>query len=304
MDSVDLRDARAIRLAFEALEQSSQPRSGPTNAVRRWILNNVWFVPRGAYTSPRWSVAASASPERVNITYEHVVPISRVREELLKGPQTDEAYVETMTRLLVMAVVTKEEDRRLSEAGLANKHPQDVITDVWARYQVVNIVMDETDSPVLEPDDDLPALPHSLVVNEELAKEHADEDSLAAWVVDSTVRASAKQNTSASQEASFENGLRNAREAKGFGRIPISVALEMTTTEWWHLENSEPLGTAQHTRTMDLIAALPPFQDDGSPYSNHQCPSCFAQPGAPCRTKDNTPTPKPHGNRTLGGFAK
>lgn len=304
VSAVDLQDARAIRLAFAALEESSNPRSGPTNAVRRWILNNVWFVPRGAYTHPRWSVAARADPVRANITYEHVVPISRVRAELQSGPQTDEAYAETMSTLLVMAVVTKAEDRRLSK--YKSTHPQDVITDVWARYREVGIVMDETPGPTLDPEHDLPAVPDSLLTNEEngaAAETPSAEDLVATWIVDSPVPAVAKQDTTFGQEGSYANGLRNSREAKGFSRVAVSIGLGISTDAWWQLENEESIGTEQHRRTMAAIAGLAAYPGgDTMNYSNHWCSRCDAEPGEPCRTKDNTPTPKPHGSRVLGGF--
>lgn len=53
------------------------------------------------------------------------------------------------------------------------------------------------------------------------------------------------------------NGLRAAREAKGYGRAAIAVALGITTAQWATLEIDMPGGTAQVAAVRKAIEGLP-----------------------------------------------
>jgi len=55
----------------------------------------------------------------------------------------------------------------------------------------------------------------------------------------------------AAKDATYANGLRKAREEKGYGRVQIAKALEITTSAWWKLET-----TAEGKELKDTLAAI------------------------------------------------
>lgn len=228
-----------------------------------------------------WSVAArrqAADGIWKGLVVEHVIPMKYVVAAVLACDDPTEV-AEVLNRMLILAVVTKAEDDRLNAMGLRQHHPNP--EDVWLRYRLVDIEMEAT-----------PMTPADAAPVPEVAADAITESDSESVDVDLP-----------QQPDSTDNGLRAAREAKDYSRIGMSVQLGISTTDWWNLENFEPVGTDKHSRTLTAIADLPLCQEpDTIKYSNYECPHCHAQPGDPCRTKANTPTSKPHGNRRLGGY--
>lgn len=60
------------------------------------------------------------------------------------------------------------------------------------------------------------------------------------------------------------NGLRAAREAKGYGRAAMAKALGITPAAWWVAEFVLVPGTPEHKRMAALVKALPALGKGGS----------------------------------------
>lgn len=137
----ELKNAGAILGALAALETAANPRSSQVNAARRWIINGLWAVEFGHYDPDAmlWSrdarEAYRADP-KTRLIKEHVVPLGVIRDELLRGEQTAEAYAEKLSMLMHIVYVTPAEDARLDRAG----HPD--LSDIWSRYRAAGLDVD------------------------------------------------------------------------------------------------------------------------------------------------------------------
>lgn len=111
------------------------------------VLKNVawaWSEFQGKYDGcPYWSEAALACERtKRKLIHEHAVPKSVLIKMLfeIKNP-TPKSVEDILSRYCVAVVVTKDEDRLLSKAGLRSKMPADWDgSDLWARYRKVGIV--------------------------------------------------------------------------------------------------------------------------------------------------------------------
>lgn len=87
-------------------------------------------------------------PTHTGVINEHVVPHSIVMKKLLSlAPLTNETIMSVVQKYLVICVITEEEDKRLSAAGLRSKMPKgwdENNGDVFSRYQAVGISIYET----------------------------------------------------------------------------------------------------------------------------------------------------------------
>jgi hypothetical protein len=110
----------------------------------------VWSEFDGKYTGCRhWSraaVAARAAGEKArSFVHEHVVPKRIIIERLFALPSPVRAadVERVLSTLCIGAVLTREEDRRLTESGLRSGMPGDIadFTNPWARYAAVGIEM-------------------------------------------------------------------------------------------------------------------------------------------------------------------
>jgi hypothetical protein len=75
------------------------------------------------------------------LSHEHVVPVGVVLDKLLNNCQKSIADIEELIRCFsVVAIVTREEESLLSEAGLRGKMPNNWDgRDVWARYRTAGL---------------------------------------------------------------------------------------------------------------------------------------------------------------------
>lgn len=55
----------------------------------------------------------------------------------------------------------------------------------------------------------------------------------------------------------YANGVRQARQAKGYGRAAIAKALGLTNGQWWAYEANAVPGTAHHAMVLAAVASLP-----------------------------------------------
>jgi len=63
------------------------------------------------------------------------------------------------------------------------------------------------------------------------------------------------EQSAADKELMYANGLRAARELKGYGRVQVAAALGITTSAWWNLEFN---GKGDEvTKTLAKVQALP-----------------------------------------------
>lgn len=56
----------------------------------------------------------------------------------------------------------------------------------------------------------------------------------------------------------YANGLRKARQAKGYGRVAIAKALGLTNGQWWAFEANAIPGSDEYRRILARVEALPP----------------------------------------------
>lgn len=83
-----------------------------------------------------------AKGQFVNLIGEHIVPVSVIIKVLEDGDIFDEGHIaRTIEKLSVKAVITKDEDMLLKEAGLSNRMPVnwDIANGIKARYKTVGI---------------------------------------------------------------------------------------------------------------------------------------------------------------------
>jgi hypothetical protein len=90
---------------------------------------DYWFTPRrrGEWrpSNVLWSQPARALPNIAGapVRSEHVYPLNLLTRDLLAAEPTVEAFGRIVAERLVLAVITVEEDERLSAAGLSRSMP-------------------------------------------------------------------------------------------------------------------------------------------------------------------------------------
>ena len=107
----------------------------------------VWSEFNGKYKGcEHWSEEAwllRDQPKR--LVHEHIIPKKMLIEQLLQLSNPNAMSVKALlTRHCIGAVITREEDRRLSNSGLRSKMPEGWVwneneSDVWARYSLAGI---------------------------------------------------------------------------------------------------------------------------------------------------------------------
>ena len=80
------------------------------------------------------------------VTKEHIVPLKVIIEEVLKTDLSLESIEATLNEFLIYASITKEEDKKLSKAGLGSKMPDEYYDpqsiyymDKFSRYKIAGI---------------------------------------------------------------------------------------------------------------------------------------------------------------------
>jgi len=96
------------------------------------------------------SSKAMEKTERSMVRKEHVIPLKRIRQELEKLAETNKTSLEDIAacldKLVIFATITREEDRKLTAAGLHDRMPpgydQDghrLYSNPFARYEITGI---------------------------------------------------------------------------------------------------------------------------------------------------------------------
>ena len=106
----------------------------------------VWSEFEGKYSETlQWSEAAwlLRAGDRKQLVHEHVVPKSVIIRELRKLERIadTEGVRVVLDRLCIGAVITKDEDRQLSQLGFRKRMPVgwEASGDPWARYAAAQI---------------------------------------------------------------------------------------------------------------------------------------------------------------------
>ncbi|MEK9713629.1 MAG: hypothetical protein VW258_13780 [Thalassolituus sp.] len=85
--------------------------------------------------------------KRKDLVHEHVVPHSFVMEKLLSLEEvTPEKVKIVLEKFYIICAITKDEDRKLTAAGLRSKMPEswnEYDDSVFARYEAVGIMLGE-----------------------------------------------------------------------------------------------------------------------------------------------------------------
>lgn len=77
---------------------------------------------------------------KISLVWEHVVPFDVIFDKFLKNP-TKENYI-NLLNLGVVCIITKDEDKELSDKKLSGKMPGNWDgKDIWARYNSVGIAI-------------------------------------------------------------------------------------------------------------------------------------------------------------------
>lgn len=147
----DLKDAEAILDFLETARR--HPGTAPSGFIRS-LVDQIWQDKRllglpGGYGYKHliyrkalpWSVRA-IERERADVRVsrglilEHVIPANLIIAQVV-AVTTPQEVVQVLRRDLVLAIITKEENRRLNEAGLGRAHPDP--SRPWLRYEQADI---------------------------------------------------------------------------------------------------------------------------------------------------------------------
>ena len=157
----DVIDAQALLGVLRECHEVRERRRAGTTHVSRQALWSFWELPRlprpiisNKYPRPYpWSPAAReryrTTGSSSGLVLEHVRPLNILLETMIFS--SDSWKVDDLTEYLATfmagAVITKAEDKALSDAGVGfgPKDPND--SDVWARYRTAGVDPD-TFSPI------------------------------------------------------------------------------------------------------------------------------------------------------------
>jgi hypothetical protein len=142
-------DASFVGRVFAAAREWEQITGRP--APRKPLRELVWFVwqqprlprplVRGKYPKAvPWTSAARDAyslDKRCRLVIEHVEPINVLLERLLSLSLDSKTVASELQNAMQMCVMTPEEDKRLSAAGLA--YAAHLSDEPWARYRAAGI---------------------------------------------------------------------------------------------------------------------------------------------------------------------
>ncbi|MDN6605129.1 hypothetical protein [Brevibacterium sp.] len=155
-DSQDLEDARVILEVLKRMHEQKDNRSGSGRKLLRHAIDVFWDKPRETPQGARkrvegalWSPAALARADhpQPRLVGEHVYPM-KLRlagwyERLDKQDVPTAAEIAADLLATPWAIITKEEDDRLTKAKLRSKMPEDWDGhDLWARYRHQDVLLD------------------------------------------------------------------------------------------------------------------------------------------------------------------
>lgn len=152
-DEKDLKDATAILTVFRGLLDIRDGYKSFSNRLARLTVQHLWEEPRKPRSpdpdAPQpivypWSPdARKAAIDRNtvgNLVFEHTTPLVQVCDEIfqrLADPDFDQHamldHLREIYRGLCFVVITKADDKKLTNAGWRNTSPDP--TDPWSRYK-------------------------------------------------------------------------------------------------------------------------------------------------------------------------
>lgn len=95
------------------------------------------------HAAPRRHVSAAAASTSAKTVEDHIVPVGIIHDWILEENPNEAMILRTVETHLAVAVITKEEDNRLNNAGLRQKMPENWAwgDDILARYTKCDIVL-------------------------------------------------------------------------------------------------------------------------------------------------------------------
>ena len=118
-------EREAIFFLYERHNTSKQDKSRPHSAAAR---------------RRRMAIKGRIKSKKHGITYDHAIPLATLRPHLKKATTSTEAMRRTLERFICGVLITAEEDKRLSAAGLRFRMPGKARPDdKLARYNTVGI---------------------------------------------------------------------------------------------------------------------------------------------------------------------
>jgi hypothetical protein len=121
-----------------------------TNAATKSVVRDVLRAAADAVNRDRSKkrlISENAGAARANGLHkgqpkDHAVPLAVMLEEIeIKGVKDVDGLIDVVTRFAVVVEISKDEDKRLREAGLKDQMPRDWKEggDLFARYRHVGI---------------------------------------------------------------------------------------------------------------------------------------------------------------------
>lgn len=142
-----LSEDERLALICDAVSYAQKTRAAgaPASTGSKAVREAVFFLwesyGRGKHKSARYRSTAAVGKPAKDLIYDHAIPFTLLYNELLRLPSPTAASVRPLLeRLCVAALLTREEDDRLTAAGLRERMPADWNgSDALARYRAAGI---------------------------------------------------------------------------------------------------------------------------------------------------------------------
>jgi hypothetical protein len=132
-------EREAIYFIYEA-EDGKFPEARPHSAAARQIRR-----------------AANGRLTSKNVTYDHAIPLARLRQGLRAATASYEAMETFLKRFLQGVAITRDEDKKLNDGGWRSNMPGDAANDdLMARYRHVGIAFEPNDEAILRRNSKMP----------------------------------------------------------------------------------------------------------------------------------------------------
>ena len=141
---------RQILLQLYSLVDAGMPKS----QIRRVVREAIFFLYEGGEAA-KWASDRPHSMTARELSlgkkiYDHAIPLASLLCKLKKASASPESFHAFLIRYVQGVVITKEEDRRLTSAGLRSRMPSNADPDdKMARYSNVGIAFAPADEAKL-----------------------------------------------------------------------------------------------------------------------------------------------------------
>lgn len=146
-DAIAMNDiAFEVKVALNCIREANYTK---TTRIFREVTVKIWrFIKFGKITVEKHNIVSEEvyrqKPERRNTRTDHVVPLKTFYQILVdRKVETTEDFMKYAEKYLHLVYITKDEDDRLTKAGLRDKMPSNW-SDPFDRYATVGIRVADT----------------------------------------------------------------------------------------------------------------------------------------------------------------